>query len=380
MDPLAREVIRLRLAVSQAATKKYAGLLLRQIDGRMNDTLQVWGAGRTGRWGGRALQPQNLKRPPRWLDPHTVADAVVGDYFPQVYGGMQSLEILGGSVRAVITATEGKTLVVSDLASIESRVVGWLSGCRWINDLFAHGKDSYKSFAELWMGVPYEQVTKEQRNQAKPPFLGFAYRLGGKGLVKYADSMGIDLTEAQCKEAITAARSACWEIPEMWATLEHVAETVIRTRQPVTLYKCTWRIEGDFLTIQLPSKTKLYYYKPKWEQVEAPWGDTIWQMTYMGQSQFTNQWTRLQNHGGRGVEQITQAIAKEILKEGMLRYTNLGGSIVGHVHDEGIAEEEEANAKMWLDAMNGCLVRPPEWAPDLLLGAEGYVSKRYKKG
>lgn len=289
------------------------------------------------------------------------------------------LEILGGSIRSVIAAPEGKKLVVSDLGSIESRVVGWLSGCQWINQQFAAGRDTYKAFAEMWLGVPYARVSKEQRTLAKPPFLGFAYRLGGTTLVDYAAGMGVEMSEETCREAIAAARSACPEITLLWREFEEVACQVVTSGQPQAHARTFWRIEGDFMTIQLPSGRKLWYHQPRWELADTPWGKKVMQFTYMGQNQFTKQWTRLANHGGRFVEQITQAIAADVLYVGMRRYEAAGGTVVGHIHDEILGEEPEELATLRLEQMNAALSASIDWAPGLLLSSEGYISKRYKK-
>jgi DNA polymerase len=245
--------------------------------------------------------------------------------------------------------------------------------------LFEQDLDSYKAFYSMWAGIPYEQVTKEQRNLAKPPFLGFAYRLGGAGLVKYAQSMGVEMSEEECQSAIRAARDTCPEIVNLWSIFEICAEQALGTRVPVRANRVTFRLERDFLTIELPSGRKLWYHKPRIEEVETPWGQMRPQMTYMGQNQFTKKWERLPNHGGRFVEQITQAIARDVLVHGMLLYTHHGGTVVGHVHDEIIAEEDKDTAEVWLDVMNQCLCTCPFWAPDLLLKSEGYVAREYTK-
>jgi DNA polymerase len=379
VSPLAKEVMHLRLSVSQSATKKYAALLQKQCAGRLQDTLQPWGAGRTGRWAGRGFQLQNLKRPPKGTLTDVVAESIRCGTFDAIYGGFSALEYLGGSIRSIVKAGPGKLLVVSDLSAIESRFVGWLTDCLWINGIFEKDLDTYKAFASDWLGVPYDQVTKDQRNEAKPPFLGFAYRLGGKSLKTYAEGMGIDLTEDQCQSAIKAARDRCPEIVHAWTLFEVAAETALRTRDPIRILKCVFQYDGVYLRVTLPSGRDLFYFEPRWEETTTPWGRRVWQMTYMGQNQITGKWQRLTNHGGRFIEQITQGGARDILAGAMIEYTKLGGYVVGHVHDEMIAEEEAESAEHALQVMNSCLTKTPDWASGMILKSEGYVAERYGK-
>jgi len=130
------------------------------------------------------------------------------------------LQVLSYCVRPVICAPPGKMWVVSDLSSIESRVLGWLSGCTWINGIFARGQDAYKVYASALFGVPYDQVTKDQRNYSKPPLLGCGYRLGGVGLVKYAAGMGVTMTKKEGFRAVKVFRDNAPEIVQMWYWLE----------------------------------------------------------------------------------------------------------------------------------------------------------------
>lgn len=362
------EVLALRLDLSQAAVKKYTKVDLIAYRSRVHDTLQAWGAQRTGRWAGRGLQLQNLKRTPKNLD--DLVELLVDD--PETFFQFYALEDLGGIVRAAITAPDGKALVVSDLSSIESRVLGWLTDCVWINQTFAAGKDTYKAFAQMWLGIPHDQVDKATRTLAKPPFLGFGYGIGAVGLEKYADSLGVAMTPEQCQDAITKARKACHEVPAAWKVLEGMFRHTVTAGDPC-VYKdrVTFRLEGRFLTLELPSGRKLYYDSP-----EVAEDGTC---SYMGWDQYANKWERIVTWGGKLIENIVQAIARDVLAFGAMLYTKAGGTVVGHVHDEVIAEEDEDFAQESLMILNLRLSTPPPWAPDMLLGSEGYVSKWYRK-
>ncbi len=365
---LVRRVLKARLEVSQSATKKFHKIEAISHQGRVYDTLQAWGAQRTGRWAGRGLQLQNLKRTPK--NAEELADKLAER--PEDFVQEQTLEDLGGIVRTAISASEGKRLVVADLSAIESRVLGHVTDCRWINDTFAAGRDTYKAFAEIWMGVPYAQVDKDTRTLAKPPFLGFGYGIGGQGLKTYAEGMGIDLTEEQCDSAIRTARSVCHEVPRAWRAVEEAFTMTTVTGKPHAALgdRVLFQKEGRFLTIRLPSGRKLYYDDPRYEDGE---------LTYLGMNQYTRKWERIYTWGGKIIENIVQAIARDVLLHGMMLYHAAEGWIIGHVHDEVIAEEDARHAEAWLKNLHRCLAFPPSWAPGLLLGSEGYVAKHYQK-
>ncbi len=240
-----------------------------------------------------------------------------------LYGNV--MDVVASCIRAGITAPPGKMLVVSDLSSIESRVLGWMSGCTWINDIFASGKDTYRTFATELFHIPYDEVTKEQRNFSKPPFLGCGYRLAGKGLMKYAASMGIEMTGKEAKHAVRVFREKTPEISGdtgLWAWLDQVTKNVVQTGGMAEGFTLKiWRDE-QFLIIQLPSGRPLYYYQPVVEprvitvvdpetDEERKWETMT--VTYMGQNSYTHQWERISSHGGKFTENCVQAIARDIL-------------------------------------------------------------------
>ena len=362
MTQEARRVVELRLAHSQAATKKFNAAANLCVGGVVADTFQAWGAQRTGRWAHRKLQPGNLKRP-TMKDPEGVADLLVEN--PGLWKACYALEDLGSLVRSAIKAPEGKRLVVADLANIESRVAGWVTKDPALQQVFAQGQDPYKSFAVQWLGVPYDRVDRETRNMCKAPALGCGFGLGAIGLMKYADSMGIEMDESTAQSAVKAFRSTYKAIPATWRRLEgHWRLSLIEG--------CSGPMqrEGRFLTIALPSGRKLYYDAPEADEEGV---------SYLGQNQFTNQWERIGTYGARLFENCVQAIARAILAYGMMLYTKEGGTVIGHVHDEIIALEDADPAAAWLGLMLDCMKAIAPWAAGLILDAEGYVSERYRK-
>lgn len=371
MTPECRKALQLRLAYAQSATKKFHAIDRLQHNGRVYETLQAWGASRTGRWGGRGLQVQNLKRPTRGVgDPDRAAQTLAED--PDLFARLYTLEDLGSLVRSAIRAPDDYSLVVSDLSSIEPRVLGWLTGCVWINEVFARGKDTYKAFAEMWLRAPYDDVDKPTRDLCKGPFLGFGYGIGAGGLKTYAEGMGVEMSEDQCESAIKTVRKVCYEVPRFWMQIEGcfrlTAQTGVPTGDGLGL---PIQMEGRFLTIRLPSGRKLYY--------DAPEDDPEEGLSYMGQNQYTNKWERIRTYGARLTENLCQAIARDVLVEGLYRYAGIGGTLITHIHDEAVAVEIEWAAEDRLAEMNRCLSEPVPWAPGLLLGSSGYISKRYRK-
>ena len=368
------EVLQTRLDYAQSATKKYNAVARTELNGRLYNTLQMNGASRTNRWAGRVFQMQNLKRPTMKPKEAEAAAQLLSER-PQVFGMLYSLEDLGGLVRSAIRAPEGYRLVVSDLSAIESRVLGWMTDCRWINEVFAEGKDTYKAFAQMWLGIPYEQVDKATRTLCKPPFLGFGYGIGATRLKDYAEAMGVELTEDQCESAIKTARQVCHQVPAFWRMIEAGFRAAIMGNEAeVGLF--TLRREGRFVTVEVPNGSKLYYDDPQWRPGDDPEYPGC---SYMGQNQYTGQWERLRTWGGKLCENLDQKIARDILVEGLRRYRTFGGTIVGHVHDEIIALEPAWCADVRLAQLNEALSAPISWAPGLKLDSAGYIATRYRK-
>lgn len=337
------------------------------------------GASRTRRWASRGINLQNLKSPP-------FSDMEAAVWFIQnqdlgliqaVYG--DPIEFLAGTVRGGITAPDGEILAVSDLGSIESRVVGWISGCRAINDTFAQGLDTYKVMAVDIYGVAYELVTGSQRKFAKPVVLAGPYGQGWKGLIAYAENFGVELSEEEAKRHINTFRTKCWEIPQMWKWLEAAIQDAVLNGGRWDGYKVSIYTEGEFLFIQLPSGRRLAYHQPKIEMKKTPWDEVKPTFTYMGNDKDKPVWVRLKAHAGLIVENIVQAIARDILVCGLMNAKAAGMTIIGHVHDEIITRVPEAYQNEWLKVLEDAMCIVPEWAPGLLLDADGFCTKNYRK-
>lgn len=316
---------------------------------------------------------------------------------------MNVMDALSSCIRPAIKAPKGQKIIVCDLASIESRVLGYLSGCHRINRLFAEGKDTYKDMATQVFKVDYDDVTAEQRKRAKPVVLGGGYGLGGPGLQAYAEGFGLQLTDEEAQDHIDAFRAAYPEIPAMWYWLVDASTSVINGGPAESGYGVTVSRDDNFLLLTMMSGRTIYYYQPMVIQKVPPWErqkaednpdytpKTRPTISYMGKDQFSNQWRRITTHGGKLVENLVQAMARDILADALKTFESRyrGASVAGpaplaevvaHVHDEAITLAPEDRADEALGYLTEVFNRTPDWAPGLLLDAAGFITDRYYKG
>ena len=420
----AREFLQLRLAAAKSSVKKFPAMQRAVAsDGVLRNTLQFCGAGRTGRWAGRVAQLQNLPRPAKAVEPHLdfvrplIREADY-DTLEMLFGNV--LDVLVSSIRSSIIAPEGKILNVCDLSAIELCVLAWISNCKFWLDVLASKKDPYKAFGVHYLRKPYEEISKSERNECKPAALGAGYRLGGgelvgtypdqtkTGLWGYAASMGVELTQEQARKAVAVYRELSPEIVQLWYDLENAARDCISDQQPRRVGMFLFDIHAPFMRIRLPSGRHLFYCRPRVEKktirktypiyktdekgsVELDSkGEPIvlrieeedydkWTVTYEGVHQQTKAWVRMDTHGGKLVENIVQAIARDVLVHGMLKARDAGFNIIGHVHDELISLDDEDDTDHNHLALEECMRHPPQWAKGLPLDAHGFQSKFYKK-
>ena len=378
LPSIVRQVLELRQEMSRASPKKWLALKrATSADGRLRNCFQLWGAGRTQRWAGRIYQPQNLPWPevpmnglPEFMK--AAENSTVRLLHDSVMAPLVSL------IRNAVTAPRGKMLVVVDLSSIESVVIGYFAGCETINQVFAEGRDLYRHFGSMVYGKPEVDVTKEERQFCKPPVLGCGYGLGPKGLVQYGASMGVELDEERATTLVNFYRDTYREIPTMWEWLENVCMilTTLPPRQTMfDGYGMRIHCDEEYLRITKPNGWAISYYLPM--VTVNKWGRECF--SYMGKNQHTTKWERLFGRGAGITENIVQSVARDILMHGMQLIEAEGLEIVGHVHDEVIVECDEGRAQEVLNTVIRCLTTRPEWAPNIWLGAEGKIVKRYEK-
>ena len=371
-DPTTRRVLELRQLLGKTSTKKYEAMTLSACeDHRVRGLLQYYGAGRTGRWAGRLVQVQNL--PQNHLDQIGMVRELVR------HRDLETLELLFDNVpdvlsqliRTAFIAKPGHTFLVSDYAAIEARVIAYLAGEKWRMEVFAQGGDIYCSSASQMFKVPVVKHGENGhlRQKGKIAELACGYG-GGVGALKNfgADKMG--LTEEEMQDIVTQWRQASPSIPRFWRDTENAARRALENPGRTFALPCgvKYMRDADALRCRLPSGRILSY-----------WGarlDDDGSIRFMGQNQTTRKWEKTETWGGKLVENIVQAYARDCLAVSLLRLDEAGYSITFHVHDEIIAEAPEGSR--WED-MAEIMGRPIDWAPDLLLRGDGYETKFYMK-
>ena len=371
-----RRALELRQEGSQTSVAKYAKMMEIQREGRIRNTLVYHGAS-TGRWASRGgLNLQNIARP-------TLEDEAIERAIPSVFmAGNGTMQELSSLVRSAIKAPEGKTFVDVDFSSIENRVGVYLAGQKDKVELFRKGLDEYKVFAsESLYRVPYDEVTKDQRQVSKSAVLGAMFGQGAKGLVKYAGGMGVTLSEGQAKGAVDNYRASYAKVKNLWALCETAAIDAVQN--PGTAFsagqKIKMKMAKQALWMQLPSGRLICWQRPQLELLTTPWGSEKLGVTVHSQNTYTRQWGRNALIGSSLFQSAVQGTARDFLASAMLNLEINNYEIVNSIHDEVLLLVEEQNAKTALDDVMRIMVTPPKWAPDFPLAAEGWSGKRYRK-
>lgn len=389
LPPEAEPYVKLWAQKEGKATSKYNAVINGTCDdGRARGMFQYKGAARTDRVGGRLIQLQNLKRPLYGDNAQTIDNVVNAikcrdPKFLSMLHPHSVSEILGGSIRHALCASEGYTFAICDLTSIESVVLGWIAQCPSIDATFREGKDSYRMFASKYYNINYEEVTKAQRGFSKPPVLGCGFMLGWKGLIAYAEGYGVDMTKDQAKDAVDTFRGMYPEIPKFWQWISDAVKYVTSTHIQCEGYNLRIERDNEMLRIWLPSGRALSYFRPEIRRQEAPWSTPekptyIDNFTYMGMND-KNQWVRISAHAGGLTENVVQSLAGDILWSGIMKSTQAGLPVTLHVHDEIAVEVPVATADAALATLQACMIARPDWCADMWLGADGFITKRYTK-
>lgn len=366
-----REVLSLRQQLARSSVKKYLAMQSAACaDGRARGMFQFYGANRTGRFSGRLIQLQNLPQN-HLADLEAARDLVrAGDYegVEEMYGDVP--DTLSQLIRTAFVAPEGKLFYVSDFSAIEARVIAWLAGEQWRLDLFRAGGDIYCGSASQMFGVPVEKhgVNGHLRQKGKIAELALGYG-GSVGALKAMGAIEMGLSEDELLPLVKAWRNANPRIVRLWWDVDSAAMTAVREKTSTQTHGIRFTCRSGMLFITLPSGRNLAYVKPAIgeNQFGSP------SLTYLGVGG-TKKWERLESYGPKLCENITQAVARDILCYAMT--TLRCCSIVAHVHDELIIEAEPS---MSLEALCEQMGRTPPWAEGLILRADGYTTPFYKK-
>lgn len=365
------EVLRLRQQLAKSSVKKYTAMKNAAcMDDRERGMFRFYGANRTGRFAGRLVQLQNL--PQNHLPDLAEARSLVKQ------GNVEALEMLyedipdtlSQLIRTAFIPRTGFKFIVADFSAIEARVLAWLAGEKWRMRVFAEGKDIYCSSASQMFGVPVEKhgVNGHLRQKGKIAELALGYG-GSVGALKAMGALDMGLTEEELQPLVDAWRSSNPMVTTLWWDVDRAVKQCVHEHVSVLTHNIVFTYKSGFLIIKLPSKRCLYYVKPRVEENKYG-GESV---TYEGVGS-TKKWERLESYGPKFVENITQAIARDILLYAMQTLKEY--RIVAHVHDEAIIEADKSVSVQSVCELMG---RTPPWAEGLLLRADGYECEFYKK-
>ena len=383
-----QRMLEIRQELGKTSTKKYDAIEAAVCDdGRVRGLLQFYGANRTGRWAGRLVQVQNLPR--TYTEPLEFARELVKgrklDALRTVYGSPN--DTLSQLIRTAFVAAPGNVLIDADFSAIEARVISWLADEEWRLEVFrTHGK-IYEASASQMFGVPLERIKKGNpeyslRQRGKVAELALGYQ-GGVPAMRQMDTGKLlaDLPDEEIKDIVDKWRNTNPKIRNLWYSFNDAAIRVIQNGGSLRVRCCTFARECDCIrgttcmTISLPSGRKLYYVEPS--VGENRWGGPS--ITYMGVND-KNKWGRIETYGGKLVENVVQAIARDCLAQAIEHLEATGLPVVFHIHDEVVIDTAafDTNDAM-LDKVVKIMSTPIPWAEGLPLGADGWVGAFFKK-
>lgn len=369
--PEVKRILTIRQDLAKSSVAKYKTLLLwLGDDDRIRGMIQHYGAGRTGRAAGRGAQPHNFPRG-NLKDVETPRKLVMRgniDFMEMAYGAIP--DTLSSLLRGVFVAPKGFILPISDYSAIEARVIAWLSGEQWRLNSFRNNEDIYVVSAAAIFGLFPGEVTDKERQMGKVAELSLGYG-GGVYAITTMDTKKL-IPDDDKQGIVDAWRKASPAIVEYWKTCEKAAKKAIMTGQRVTItHNITFEYRRGYLFITLPSGRKLSYYQAGIKPGRQ-WGTRI---VYMGMNQTKKRWEELETYGGKLVENIVQAVARDLLYYGMMGVHKAGYKIVMHVHDEVVVEGKPGDVKK----IDEIFSTNPPWAVGLPLAAKGFESTYYKK-
>lgn len=386
LPPVVGEALRLRREAAKSSTAKLTAMRDRaSADGRVRGCFQYHGA-TTGRWAHRGIQPGNLPRPRVGITPENVHEMIDmlsnRDLLDMTYGPV--LDAMADCVRGMITAAPGHHLVAVDFSAVEARVLAWLAGEEKVLDIFrTHGK-IYEHAAAGIYNKPIDKVSKDERQIGKVAVLALGFGGGVGAFQSMARVYGVQVADVAADGIKANWRRAHLAIVKYWNSLEtaaidavdldHGAECSAGPKDRAVKF----RKDGSFLWCKLPSGRVLCYPYPVTRATETPWGEKRYALHFHAVN-IANQWEETSTYGGSLAENVTQAVARDLLADAMLRLEEAGFPVVMHVHDEIVVEVPESAPEDTLARIEAIVSTPPAWANDLPLAAEGWRGFRYRK-
>lgn len=401
LPPAVEAALRLRKEAAKSSTAKLVAMKERaSADGRVRGCFQYHGAA-TGRWAHRGIQPGNMPRPRPGMGEDEINDVIANlhrhAYIDMMYG--PTMDAIADSLRGMIVAEPGNDLAAVDFSAIEARVLAWLAGQESVLDIFrTHGK-IYEHAAAGIYHVPMERVTKDQRQIGKVAVLALGYGGGVGAFQSMARVYGVKVPDAEADEIKSAWRAAHPAIVSYWYDLERAAIRALTDGGVQAVgprgREVKFRKAGSFLWLQLPSKRVLCYPYPELRIVDTPWGEQKEALTYMTELDSTTRkklgskvlpdpnangnWCRISTYGGSLAENVTQAVAADLLRYSMETLESAGYPVVMHVHDECVTEITSTCDEHTLKRIEELMAQTPAWAAGLPVSAEGWRGPRYRK-
>lgn len=401
LPPAVEAALRLRKEAAKSSTAKLVAMKERaSADGRVRGIHQYHGAA-TGRWAGRGIQSQNFPRPRPGMGENEINDVIANlhrhAYIDMIYG--PTMDAIADSLRGMIVAEPGNDLAAVDFSAIEARVLAWLAGQESVLDIFRmHGK-IYEHAAAGIYHVPMERVTKDQRQIGKVAVLALGYGGSVGAFQSMARVYGVKVPDAEADEIKSAWRAVHPAIVSYWYDLERAAIRALTDGGVQAVgprgREVKFRKAGSFLWLQLPSKRVLCYPYPELRVVDTPWGEQKEALTYMTELDSTTRkklgnkvlpdpnangnWCRISTYGGSLAENVTQAVAADLLRYSMETLESAGYPVVMHVHDEAVVEIASSCDDRTLERIEELMAQTPAWAAGLPVSAEGWRAKRYRK-
>lgn len=380
-NPVVRRVLELRQAMAKTSTAKYVAMQRGVCaDGRVRGLLQFYGATRTGRWAGRQVQVQNLPRN-HLPDLNLARQLVRAGRQEDIELAYDSLpEVLSQLIRTAFIPEPGHRFIVADFSAIEARVIAWLAGEKWVLDEFRGPGRIYEATASQMFRVPVEKIVKgnpeyELRQKGKVATLACGYQ-GGAGAMIKMGALNMGLKEEELPEIVNAWRKANPHIVNYWYQVQDAALDTVESGTPHDLpHGIRFELQHKILFVRLPSGRHLAYLSPK--VVSNRFGGQSISYAGVEQDEGRRAWGRLETYGGKLVENIVQATARDCLRDTMLALDEAGYKIVMHVHDEIICEEPIGKGSV--EEVCEIMGRPLSWAPGLPLRADGSEMAYYRK-
>lgn len=377
----ARKFMAIRSELSKSSTKKYEAIVRSAgVDNHVRGCFQFYGGARTGRFAGRLVQLQNL--PQNHMPDLAAAREIVrsGNYdnFHAIYDNPSG--VLSELIRTALIPEDGDRFIVADFSAIEARVIAWLAAEEWRLDTFRNGGDIYCASASQMFGVPVVKhgVNGELRQKGKVAELALGYGGGPGAMLNFgADKLG--MSEEEIANTVALWREKSPRIVALWSTLERAAKRCVVSGNsvPTGIKGVMFQMENGILWMTLPSGRRISYFGAKYTEGTGKFSSGRKVLSYMGKDQKTGKWCRIETWGGKLVENLVQATARDCLRESMLALDDQGYDLRAHVHDEVIITEPIGGRSV--DDVCEIMGRTPEWAEGLPLRADGYETPFYMK-